>query len=59
MANSTILFSIDALMEHTGGVMQVTGVNATANIWASYPAKHISVLGGFVDQVRDAPSMVI
>ncbi|CDQ61884.1 unnamed protein product [Oncorhynchus mykiss] len=49
----------DALMEHTGGVMQVTGINATANIWASYPAKHISVLGGFVDQVRDAPSMVI
>ncbi|CAB1339405.1 unnamed protein product, partial [Coregonus sp. 'balchen'] len=45
----------DALMEHTGGVMQVTGVNATANIWASYPAKHISVLGGFVDQNIGAP----
>uniref|UniRef100_A0A4W5MCY5 Aquaporin 9b n=1 Tax=Hucho hucho TaxID=62062 RepID=A0A4W5MCY5_9TELE len=49
----------DALMEHTGGVMQVTGVNATANIWASYPAKHISVLGGFVDQVIGTAALIL
>lgn len=30
----------------------VTGVNATANIFASYPAKHLSALNGFVDQVK-------
>ncbi|XP_045073728.1 aquaporin-9 [Coregonus clupeaformis] len=49
----------DALMEHTGGVMQVTGVNATANIWASYPAKHISVIGGFVDQVIGTAALIL
>lgn len=41
----------DALMEYTNGEFVVTGVNATANIFASYPAKHLSVLNGFVDQV--------
>lgn len=44
--------SSDALMDHTGGVLAVSGENATANIFASYPAKHLSVLNGFVDQVR-------
>lgn len=39
-------------MEYTDGEFAVTGVNATANIFASYPAKHLSVLNGFVDQVR-------
>lgn len=45
-------FSTDALMEYTNGEFVVTGENATANIFASYPAKHVSVLNGFVDQVR-------
>lgn len=39
-------------MEYTDGEFAVTGVNATANIFASYPAKHLSVINGFVDQVR-------
>lgn len=38
-------------MEYTNGEFVVTGANATANIFASYPAKHLSVLNGFVDQV--------
>lgn len=42
----------DALMDFTNGELVVTGVNATANIFASYPAKHLSVLNGFVDQVE-------
>ena len=46
-----IFFSTDALMEYTNGEFAVTGANATANIFASYPAKHLSVLNGFVDQV--------
>lgn len=45
-------FSTDALMEYTNGEFVVTGENATANIFASYPAKHVSVLNGLVDQVR-------
>lgn len=39
-------------MEYTNGEFAVTGVNATANIFASYPAKHLSVINGFVDQVK-------
>jgi len=39
-------------MEYTKGELAVTGANATANIFASYPAEHLSVLNGFVDQVR-------
>lgn len=45
------VFFPDALMEYTNGEFAVTGVNATANIFASYPAKHLSVVNGFVDQV--------
>lgn len=43
-------------MEFTNGDFAVTGANATANIFASYPAKHLSVLNGFVDQV--GPQMI-
>lgn len=46
-----LLFYIDALMEYTKGEFAVTGANATANIFASYPAKHLSILNGFLDQV--------
>ncbi|KAJ7986136.1 hypothetical protein DPEC_G00347660 [Dallia pectoralis] len=52
-------FYYDALMDHTGGDLQVTGINATANIFASYPAKHLSVLGGLVDQVIGTASLVL
>lgn len=39
-------------MEYTSGEFIITGQNATAGIFASYPAKHLSVINGFVDQVR-------
>lgn len=42
---------IDAFMDFTNGILSVTGINATAHIFASYPARHLSVLGGFIDQV--------
>lgn len=45
--------STDALMDYSNGELLVTGENATANIFASYPAKHLSVLNGFFDQVRE------
>lgn len=49
----------DALMEYTGGVLSVTGANATANIFASYPAPHLSVLNGFVDQVIATGALIL
>lgn len=52
------VFSTDALMEYTNGEYIITGQNATAGIFASYPAKHLSVLNGFVDQVRLKANMM-
>ncbi|XP_012674837.1 aquaporin-9b [Clupea harengus] len=49
----------DALIDYTNGVLTVTGENATANIFASYPAKHLSVLNGFADQVIGAATLVL
>ncbi|XP_042264595.1 aquaporin-9b isoform X2 [Thunnus albacares] len=49
----------DALMDYTNGEFAVTGVNATANIFASYPAKHLSVLNGFVDQVIATGALIL
>ncbi|KAI4900197.1 hypothetical protein NFI96_017681 [Prochilodus magdalenae] len=49
----------DALMDYTNGVLLVTGENATANIFASYPAKHLSVLNGFIDQVVGTGALVL
>lgn len=44
----------DAFMDFTSGILSVTGINATGHIFASYPARHLSVLGGFIDQVNFA-----
>lgn len=40
----------DAFMDFTSGILSVTGINATGHIFASYPARHLSILGGFIDQ---------
>ncbi|KAJ8340468.1 hypothetical protein SKAU_G00351010 [Synaphobranchus kaupii] len=52
-AGAAVVFGLyyDAFMDYTGGVLAVTGSNATASIFASYPAKHLSILNGFIDQV--------
>lgn len=50
-ANQLLPPSPDAFMDFTSGILSVTGINATGHIFASYPARHLSVLGGFVDQV--------
>ncbi|CAL8364706.1 unnamed protein product [Gadus morhua 'NCC'] len=49
----------DALMAFTNGDLMVTGDNATANIFASYPAKHLSTLNGFVDQVIATAALIL
>lgn len=46
----------DAFMDFTSGILSVTGINATGHIFASYPARHLSVLGGFIDQVSSGHS---
>lgn len=49
----------DALTVYTGGVLTVTGPNATAGIFASYPAPHLSVLNGFIDQVIATGALIL
>ncbi|XP_061883681.1 aquaporin-9b isoform X1 [Entelurus aequoreus] len=49
----------DALMDYSKGEFLVTGDNATAGIFASYPAKHLSILNGFMDQVVGAAALIL
>ncbi|KPP78447.1 aquaglyceroporin-like [Scleropages formosus] len=49
----------DAFMDFTSGILSVTGINATAHIFASYPARHLSVLNGFIDQVIGTGALVL
>uniref|UniRef100_A0A3P9HCT8 Aquaporin 9b n=1 Tax=Oryzias latipes TaxID=8090 RepID=A0A3P9HCT8_ORYLA len=60
-AGSCAVFGLyyDALREYTNGEFAVTGANATAGIFASYPAKHLSVINGFVDQVIATAALVL
>lgn len=51
--NRKHLISTDAFMDYSNGELLVTGKNATANIFATYPAKHLSRFNGFFDQVRE------
>ncbi|XP_078448756.1 aquaporin-3-like [Lampetra planeri] len=41
----------EALMAFNGGNLTVTGPGATAAIFATYPSEHLSIAGGFLDQV--------
>uniref|UniRef100_A0A673C1P4 Aquaporin 10b n=1 Tax=Sphaeramia orbicularis TaxID=375764 RepID=A0A673C1P4_9TELE len=41
----------DAIQVFSGGQLSVAGPNATAGIFCSYPAEHLSFWGGLVDQV--------
>jgi len=47
-----MMMSTDAIMAYSKGELTVTGVTATAGIFATYPADYLSVWGGVVDQVR-------
>lgn len=49
--NNSSCVITDAFMDFTSGILSVTGINATGHIFASYPARHLSILGGFIDQV--------
>lgn len=41
----------EAIYDFCGGNLTVTGVKATAGIFATYPAPYLSLLAGFIDQV--------
>ncbi|KAI3370327.1 hypothetical protein L3Q82_025096 [Scortum barcoo] len=41
----------EAIHDYCGGNLTVTGVKATAGIFATYPAPYLSLMAGFIDQV--------
>ncbi|XP_044294700.1 aquaporin-9 [Varanus komodoensis] len=49
----------DALMAFTGGEFQVTGPNATAHIFATYPEEYLSLMNGFADQVMSTAFLLL
>ncbi|XP_006112528.1 aquaporin-9 isoform X3 [Pelodiscus sinensis] len=49
----------DAFMNYSGGELIVTGSNATAHIFATYPAPHLSLISGFADQVMSTALLVL
>lgn len=51
---STLFPFAEAIYDYCGGNMTVTGVKATAGIFATYPAPYLSLLGGFIDQVPES-----
>lgn len=52
----SILFPYaEAIYDYCGGNLTVTGVKATAGIFATYPAPYLSLLAGFIDQVAMKP----
>ena len=50
MVIRSLVFS-DAIMNLTQGKFTVTGPNATAHIFSTYPSGYLSIWNGFVDQV--------
>ncbi|KAG8007480.1 Aquaporin-7 [Nibea albiflora] len=50
-AGSIYAVYYEAIHDYCGGNLTVTGVKATAGIFATYPAPYLSLFGGFIDQV--------
>ncbi|XP_038670016.1 aquaporin-9b isoform X2 [Scyliorhinus canicula] len=48
----------DAFMAFDGGNLAITGQNATAQIFSSYPAPHLSFANGFADQIIGAAALL-
>jgi len=54
-----VLYSVDALMAYNGGALEVTGPNATAHIFATYPSPFLSLASGFADQVSALAGLIL
>ncbi|XP_069480452.1 aquaporin-9 [Ambystoma mexicanum] len=61
MAGAAAIFGIyyDAFMSFAEGTLAVSGPNATAHIFATYPASFLSTTNGFAEQVASTALLVI
>uniref|UniRef100_A0A3Q0RFB2 Aquaporin-3 n=1 Tax=Amphilophus citrinellus TaxID=61819 RepID=A0A3Q0RFB2_AMPCI len=57
---AAIIFGMyyDALWDHPGS-FNVTGPRATAGIFATYPAKHLTLVNGFFDQIIGTAALIV
>ncbi|XP_062310445.1 aquaporin-3-like [Osmerus eperlanus] len=57
---SGVIFGLyyDALWDFKG-VLAVTGDNATAGIFATYPGKHLTLVNGFFDQMIGTAALIV
>ncbi|XP_078106627.1 aquaporin-3-like [Sander vitreus] len=57
---ASIIFSMyfDALIKHPG-CFNVTGSDATAGIFATYPGEHLTLLNGFFDQMIGTAALIV
>lgn len=53
------LVYMDALSNYDGGLRQVTGPNATAGIWSTYPQDYVSTWTGLGDQIFGTAILLI
>ncbi|XP_006181763.1 aquaporin-9 isoform X1 [Camelus dromedarius] len=60
-AGSAVLFGIyyDAFMSFAGGKLLIVGENATAHIFATYPAPYLSLANAFAEQVASTMFLII
>uniref|UniRef100_A0A672IMG5 Aquaporin-3 n=1 Tax=Salarias fasciatus TaxID=181472 RepID=A0A672IMG5_SALFA len=49
----------DALWDFGQGQLIVVGKNATAGIFATYPAKHLTLINGFFDQIIGTAALIL
>ncbi|XP_053264990.1 aquaporin-3 [Podarcis raffonei] len=49
----------DAIYEFGGSQLLVTGANATAGIFATYPSKHLTPVNGFFDQFIGTAALLV
>ncbi|KAI1719592.1 major intrinsic protein [Ditylenchus destructor] len=56
-ASMTFILYYEKITEFDGGVRSVTGPNATAGIFATYPGDHLSVAGAMLDQIACTATM--
>lgn len=61
ITGSALVFGVyyDALIKYTGGVFTVDGPNATAHIFATYPAPYLSTINGLADQILSTALLLI
>ncbi|XP_040269821.1 aquaporin-9 [Bufo bufo] len=61
IAGSAVVFGVyyDALKSYSGGALTVTGPNATAHIFATYPSPYLTTINGLVDQIMSTALLLV